>query len=109
GVAYVGIEAPDGVAGNDVRTLAQEIRGRFPQNRPAVVAVAATAGGKASLVVTVNSAGRERGLAAVDGIKGAPAGGGGGSPGMARGGGLPAAEASGLLATVEKIVAAHGA
>ena len=58
GIAYVGIQAPEGAAGNDVRTLAQEIRGRIPSARPAVVAVAATAGGKASLVVTVNGAGR---------------------------------------------------
>ena len=43
GVAYVGTEAPEGAAGNDVRTLAQEIRGRIDPARPAVVAVAARA------------------------------------------------------------------
>ena len=58
GVAYVGVEAPEGAAGNDVRTLAQEIRGKIAR-RPAVVAVAATAGGKASLVVAVNARRRE--------------------------------------------------
>ena len=63
GVAYVGTEAPEGAAGNDVRTLAQEIRGQIDQTRPAVVAVAARANGKASLVVAVNAAARNRGLA----------------------------------------------
>ena len=61
GIAYVGTEAPEGAAGNDVRTLAQEIRGQLPGSRPAVVAVAARADGKASLVVAVNAGGRERG------------------------------------------------
>ena len=56
GVAYVGTEAPEGAAGNDVRTLAQEIRGKIDPAGPAVVAVAARAGGKASLVVAVNAA-----------------------------------------------------
>jgi alanyl-tRNA synthetase len=107
GTAYVGIEAPDGAAGNDVRTLAQEIRGRIPQSRPAVVAVSSTAGGKASLVVTVNGAGRDRGLSAADLVKGALSGKGGGNAEMAQGGGLPAADALGLLGAVEKIVASH--
>src|SRR4030095_12223396 len=40
GVAYVGTEAPEGAATNDVRTLAQEIRGKIDQSRPAVGAVA---------------------------------------------------------------------
>ena len=109
GVAYVGVEAPDGAAGNDVRTLAQEIRGRIPQSRAAVVAVTSTGGGKASLVVTVNGAGRDRGLAAVDLVKGALSGRGGGNAELAQGGGLPAAEAPSLLATVEKLVAANPA
>ena len=56
GVAYVGTEAPEGAAGNDVRTLAQEIRGKIDAGRPAVVAVAARSGGKASLVVAANAA-----------------------------------------------------
>jgi alanyl-tRNA synthetase len=107
GIAYVGIEAPDGAAGNDVRTLAQEIRGRIPQARPAVVAVSATAGGKASLVVTVNGAGRDRGLSAADLVKGALSGRGGGNAELAQGGGRPAGEAVPLLNAVEKLVATH--
>ncbi|NJP33839.1 alanine--tRNA ligase [Micromonospora thermarum] len=105
GVAYVGTEAPEGAAGNDVRTLAQEIRGKIDPARPAVVAVAARAGGKASLVVAVNPAARSRGLSAADLVKAAFSGRGGGSPDLAQGGGLPAAEAPNLLLTVEKAVA----
>ncbi|MER5454927.1 alanine--tRNA ligase [Micromonospora sp. NPDC002389] len=105
GVAYVGIEAPEGAAGNDVRTLAQEIRGRIDAARPGVVAVAARANGKASLVVAVNSAARNRGLAANDLVKAAFSGRGGGSPDLAQGGGQPASEVPTLLLTVEKAVA----
>jgi alanyl-tRNA synthetase len=109
GIAYVGIHAPEGAAGNDVRTLAQEIRGRIAATRPAVVSVAATSGGKASLVVTVNGAGRDRGLSASDLVKGALAGRGGGNAELAQGGGQPAADVTALLGAVEMAVAAHGA
>ncbi|GIJ79674.1 alanyl-tRNA synthetase [Micromonospora phaseoli] len=105
GVAYVGIEAPEGAAGNDVRTLAQEIRGRIDSSRPGVVAVAARANGKASLVVAVNTAARSRGLAANDLVKAAFSGRGGGSPDLAQGGGLPESELPKLLLTVEKAIA----
>lgn len=101
GTAYVGTEAPDGTAGTDVRALAQEIGGRIDPARPAVVAVVARTGGKASLVVAVNAAGRERGLSAADLVKGALSGRGGGSAELAQGGGVPAAEAARLLAAVQ--------
>jgi alanyl-tRNA synthetase len=106
GVAYVGIEAPAGAAGNDVRTLAQSIISKIPSARPAVVAVTAAAGDKASLVVTVNGAGRDRGLSAAGLVKGALSGRGGGNAELAQGGGLPAGEAPGLLTAIEKNVAA---
>ncbi|KAB1107992.1 alanine--tRNA ligase [Micromonospora aurantiaca] len=105
GVAYVGTEAPEGAAANDVRTLAQEIRGRIDAARPAVVAVAARANGKASLVVAVNQAARGRNLSAKDLVKAAFSGRGGGSDDLAQGGGLPATEAPNLLVTVERAVA----
>ncbi|MEV6692510.1 alanine--tRNA ligase [Micromonospora sp. NPDC051196] len=105
GVAYVGIEAPEGAAGNDVRTLAQEVRGRIDPARPGVVAVAARSNGKASLVVSVNPAARSRGLAANDLVKAAFSGRGGGSPDLAQGGGLPESEVPTLLLTVEKAIA----
>jgi alanyl-tRNA synthetase len=105
GVAYVGTEAPEGATGNDVRTLAQEIRGKIDPGRPAVVAVAARSGGKASLVIAVNAAAKGRGLSAADLVKGALSGRGGGSADMAQGGGVPAAEAPTLLAAVERALA----
>jgi alanyl-tRNA synthetase len=102
GVAFVGTEAPEGTSANEVRTLVQEIRGRIPAERPAVVAVTSRAGGKASLVVAVNAAAKSRGLAAGDLVKGALSGRGGGSADLAQGGGVPAAEAPNLLTAVEK-------
>ncbi len=102
GVAYLGTEAPEGTGGNDVRTLAQEVRGKIPQSRPAVVAVAARSGGKASLVVAVNGAAKQRGLSAADLVKGALAGRGGGNADLAQGGGVPADQAPALLAAVEQ-------
>jgi alanyl-tRNA synthetase len=105
GVAYVGTEAPEGASANDVRTLAQEIRGRIPVDRPGVVAVTARAGGKASLIVAINPAARDRGLSAAALVKGALSGRGGGSPELAQGGGVPAGDAQSLLAAVEKAIA----
>ncbi|AVT40338.1 alanine--tRNA ligase [Plantactinospora sp. BB1] len=102
GVAFVGTEAPEGAAGNDVRTLAQEIRGKIDAARPAVVAVAARANGKASLVVAVNGAAKDRGVSAAVLVKAALSGRGGGNADLAQGGGLPAGEAPSLLAAVEK-------
>ncbi|MDG4824442.1 alanine--tRNA ligase [Asanoa sp. WMMD1127] len=104
GVAFVGTEAPEGAAGNDVRTLAQEIRGKIDAARPAVVAVAGRSGGKASLVVATNAAAKGRGLSAADLVKGALSGRGGGNADLAQGGGVPAAEAANLLAAVEKAI-----
>ncbi len=105
GVAYVGTEAPEGAGANDVRTFAQEIRGRMPVDRPAVVAVTARANGKASLVVATNPAARDRGVSAAALVKGALSGRGGGSPELAQGGGVPAGDAAALLAAVEKAIA----
>jgi alanyl-tRNA synthetase len=104
GVAYVGTEAPEGTGANDVRTLAQEVRGKIAAERPAVVAVASRSGGKASLVVAVNAAARTRGLSATDLVKGALSGRGGGSADLAQGGGVPADEAPRLLSVIEKLV-----
>jgi alanyl-tRNA synthetase len=104
GVAYVGTEAPEGAATNDVRTLAQEIRGKIDSARPAVVAVASRANGKASLIVAINAAAKSRGLSASDLVKGALSGRGGGNADLAQGGGVPADQVPVLLAAVEKAV-----
>jgi alanyl-tRNA synthetase len=104
GVAYVGTEAPEGAATNDVRTLAQEIRGKIDAGRPAVVAVAARSNGKASLIVAINATAKSRGLSAADLVKGALSGRGGGNADLAQGGGVPADQADALLTAVEKAV-----
>jgi alanyl-tRNA synthetase len=104
GVAYVGTEAPEGAAGNDVRTLAQEIRGKIDSARPAVVAVASRSNGKASLIVAINGAAKSRGLSAADLVKGALSGRGGGNADLAQGGGVPADQVPALLAAVESAV-----
>jgi alanyl-tRNA synthetase len=104
GVALVTTEAPEGASGNDVRTLAQDVRGKIPSARPAVVAVAARSGGKASLVVAVNAAAKQRGLDAAVLVKAALSGRGGGSADLAQGGGVPADQAPALLAAVERAV-----
>jgi alanyl-tRNA synthetase len=101
GIAFVATEAPEGASANDVRTLAQEIRGRIPGDRPAVVAVTARANGKASLIVAVNGAAKSRGVSAADLVKGALSGRGGGNADLAQGGGLPADQAPALLTAVE--------
>ena len=106
GVALVTTEAPEGAGGNDVRTLALEIRGKIPPARPAVVAVAARSGGKASLVVAVNPAARERGLDAAALVKTALSGRGGGNADLAQGGGVPATEAPALLEAVTRALSA---
>jgi alanyl-tRNA synthetase len=105
GVAVVTVEAPEGTSGNDVRTLAQEIRGRLAAGRPGVVAVASRAGGKASLVVAVNPAAKQRQLGAADLVKGALSGRGGGNADLAQGGGVPAEDVPALLAAVRSLVA----
>ena len=104
GIAFVGTEAPEGAAGNDVRTLAQEIRGKIDAGRPAAVAVASRANGKASLIVAINGAAKSRGLSAADLVKGALSGRGGGNADLAQGGGVPADQVPALLAAVEKAV-----
>ena len=104
GVSVVAVEAPEGTSANDVRSLAQEIRGRLA-TKPAVVAVASHSGGKASLVVAVNAAAKERGLGAGELVKGALSGRGGGNADLAQGGGVPADQAPALLARVERLVA----
>jgi len=100
GVALVAVEVPEGTGGNDVRNLAQELRNRFP-DRPAVVAVAARAGGKATLVVATNPGARDRGLQAGELVKAALSGRGGGNAELAQGGGVPAEQVPALLAAVE--------
>jgi alanyl-tRNA synthetase len=87
GLSFVGVEAPAGTAGDLVRGLALDIRGRL--TGPGAVVVAA-GGDRATLVVAVNQAGQDRGLSANDllrEISPAVDGKGGGKADVAQGGG----------------------
>ncbi|MFC5288600.1 alanine--tRNA ligase [Actinokineospora guangxiensis] len=89
GTALVALRAPDGVGGNDLRTLAVEVRNRLGA-RPGVVALFSADGPKVAFVVATTSAGRDAGLAAgklVPAFSPAIGGRGGGKPDMAQGGG----------------------
>jgi alanyl-tRNA synthetase len=87
GLQYVGVEVPAGTAGDLLRGLALDIRGRL--TGPGAVLVAA-GGERVSLVAAVNDAGRDRGLSANDLLREAAAavgGKGGGKDDVAQGGG----------------------
>ena len=89
-VAFVAHQVPHGTDADSIRRLALDIRGRLPAGRPGVVMVAGVPSDRPVVVVTVNDAGRDRGLAAGK-LVGVAArvlgGGGGGKPDVAQGGG----------------------
>jgi alanyl-tRNA synthetase len=69
-VQLVAAEAPPGVGGNDLRTLALDVRGRLRPSEPAVVLLASPTGaGGAAFVAAVNQAGQSAGLAAGDVVR----------------------------------------
>jgi alanyl-tRNA synthetase len=106
GVSFVGYRA-DGAGAGDVRKLALDVRGRLPSDRPAVVAVAGSGGGKPSLVVAVNDAAREWGLSASALVRvGATeiGGSGGGKDDVAQGGGADVARIDAALQRIEHAV-----
>jgi alanyl-tRNA synthetase len=108
GVAYVGHRA-EGANGGDVRTLALDIRGRMPKDKPAVVVVIGTADDKPSTVVALNEAAQAKGLSANTfvGIVGEKIGGrGGGKADVAQGGGTDVSAIPAALAAVENALGA---
>ncbi|PZS33127.1 MAG: alanine--tRNA ligase [Pseudonocardiales bacterium] len=108
GVAVVTTEVAGGTAGDDLRRLALDIRGRLDPGRPAVVAVAAGTGGRASIVVAVNGPARAARLSAADIVREAGQaidGRGGGSDELAQGGGTNAAGVPEALRLVTDYVA----
>jgi alanyl-tRNA synthetase len=92
GVAFVGHRVPDGTTADGIRKLALDVRGRLPGGRPAVVMVAGVPADRPTVVVALNEAARELGLAAGALVKvaaGRLGGGGGGRDDVAQGGGAP--------------------
>jgi alanyl-tRNA synthetase len=92
GAALVAHRVPDGTPADAIRKVALDIRGRLGDDAPAVVAVVGVSDGRPTVVVTVNDAGRARGLRAgalVLAGAGALGGRGGGKDDVAQGGGAP--------------------
>ncbi|CAM3214380.1 alanine--tRNA ligase [Nocardioides dubius] len=101
----------DGAGGGDVRTLALDVRGRLPQDRPGAVVVIGNADGKVAAVAAVNDAGQARGVSANDLIRalGPLLGGkGGGKADVAQGGGTDASRIDEALQLVATEVARAG-
>jgi alanyl-tRNA synthetase len=107
GVAIV-TGSPSGLGGGDLRTLALDVRGRLPTDRPVVVLLASESGGKVALVAALNPAALEAGLSANDVLRAAaPAvgGRGGGKADVAQGGGTDPAGIPAALQAGEQAVA----
>jgi alanyl-tRNA synthetase len=112
GVAYVGVALPPGTAAGDVRTLAMDVRGRLPDDRPGVVVAAAENEGKVSVVVAVTPAAQAQGVRAgtlVGELAPLVGGRGGGKPDLAQGGGTDPSGIPALLARAEQLLSDRGA
>jgi alanyl-tRNA synthetase len=102
GIGYIAHRA-DGVAGNDLRALALEIRNRV-QKTPSVVAVVGGPVDKPSVVIVTTEGARDRGLDAGELVRVAAetlGGRGGGKPDIGQGGGTDGARAVDALKAVE--------
>ena len=105
-VTFLGLKLPDGTQAKDIRTLANDLRGRL-NDRPAIVALAADADGKAPFAVAVTDPAVDAGHKAGDLVKllGERIGGrGGGKPQLAQGSGTePAGIDAGLAAIADSL------
>jgi alanyl-tRNA synthetase len=102
GIDYIGHRA-EGVSGNDLRTLAVEIRNRV-QDRPAVISVIGGPPDKPSVVIVTTQGARDRGLSAGELVRTASetlGGRGGGKEDIAQGGGTDGSRADDALKAVE--------
>jgi alanyl-tRNA synthetase len=104
GVSFVGHHA-ETANGGDARTLALDVRGRMPTERPAVAAIIGSASGKPSVVVAANDAARAGGISANALVRTASevlGGKGGGKDDVAQGGGADPAKAGEALAAIRR-------
>ncbi|GAB2694231.1 alanine--tRNA ligase [Thalassiella azotivora] len=107
GVSFVGHDAGAVSGGDDLRTLALDVRGRLGGDRPVVVAVAGVAKERPAVVVATNEEARRWGVKAGALVKvaaGVLGGGGGGKDDVAQGGGSDPAKVADALAQVEHAV-----
>ncbi|WP_324652103.1 alanine--tRNA ligase [Georgenia sp. H159] len=112
GTSVVVHDAGEVAGGDDLRTLALDVRGRLGDARPTVVAVAGTSNGRPSVVIATNPGARDLGLRAGQLVRtaaGRLSGGGGGKDDVAQGGGTdPAAVPTALEAVVDDVQAVVG-
>jgi alanyl-tRNA synthetase len=105
-VQFVAAEAPGGIGGNDLRSLALDVRGRLRHGDPAVVLLASPGdGGGVAFVAAVNDAGQATGLKAGDIVRSfAPVLGarGGGKADLAQGAGGDAGKLSDAFAAARE-------
>jgi alanyl-tRNA synthetase len=108
-IQFVAAQAPTGVGGNDLRSLALDVRGRLRQGDPAVVLLVSPAdNGGAAFVAAVNDAGRAAGAHAGDLVRAfAPVLGarGGGKADLAQGAGGDAGRLADAFAAAKAYVA----
>jgi alanyl-tRNA synthetase len=106
GVNLVTHEASES-APDELRTFALDVRGRMPNERPAVVAVGGVVKGRPQIVVATNDEARRWGLAAGDLVRlgaGVLGGSGGGKPDVAQGGGSDAKKIGEALLRIEHTI-----
>ncbi len=109
GVLFVG-RVVDGAGGGDIRTLALDVRGRLPQDRPGAVLVIGVQDSKPALVAAVNDAGTAAGVSANTLLRAAATlldGKGGGKDDVAQGGGTDASRVTEALQAARAAVASR--
>jgi alanyl-tRNA synthetase len=100
-------EAPAGVAGNDLRSLVLDVKGRLRAADPAVVLIASPGEGGVAFVAAVNQAGQDAGIAAGDVVRSfAPVIGarGGGKADLAQGAGGDPGQLAAAFAAVTAVL-----
>jgi alanyl-tRNA synthetase len=109
GTSFVG-QVVDGAGGADVRTLALDVRGRLPGDRPGAVLIVGVQDGRPSVVAAVNDRGRDAGVSANALVRAAAAalgGRGGGKDDVAQGGGSDASQAPEAVEAARHALAAR--
>ena len=103
GVTFLAHDAGD-VGAGDVRSMCLDLRGRLGDERPSVVVVTGSGGGRPVVVVATNEGARGRGITAGELVRTAAqtlGGGGGGKDDVAQGGGQDPSKVGEALAAVE--------
>jgi alanyl-tRNA synthetase len=107
GVRVVAHDAGTGIGGDDLRTLAMDVRARLGDQAPSVVAMGGVAKDRPVVVVATNEAARQWGVKAGALVRVAAqvlGGGGGGKDDLAQGGGTDPAKVSEALGALEHAV-----